>query len=89
MTNKLGGGPMGKNVKQVGVNLGPRSTEKINPVGVAQLGPKVGQRQAVQPVEMGTMNQVPLGNDIAKNVGGGGPGVGRQVTGQSGTQGKH
>ena len=84
-----GGGTGMNKIKQVGVNVGPRSTEKINPKGVAQLGPKVGNADAVQMVGMGTMKQVPLGNEVAKNVGTGGPGKGREVIGKSGTQGHH
>jgi hypothetical protein len=82
-----GGALMSKNVK-VPLRTGPASTNKMNPAGVAQLGTRVGTRKAVEPRKSGTAPQVPLGNAIAGNVGKGGPGTGRTLYGQSGTQGR-
>jgi hypothetical protein len=84
-----GGGTGMNKIKQVGVNVGPRSTEKISPCAANQLGTKLGNAQAIDPLVMGTMKQVPLGNEVAKNVGTGGPGKGREIIGKSGTQGHH
>lgn len=89
MAGKAGGGANSNKVKQVGVNVGPRSTEKISPCAVNQMGTKLGNPEAIDPLVMGTMKQVPLGNEVAKNVGKGGPGAGREVVGKSGTQGHH
>ena len=38
-----------------------------------------GTENSALPVNQGTMSQVRLGNDLARNVGGGGPGTGRTV----------
>ena len=87
-TGKGSGGGLGMN-KNVSpkVKAGPASTNRINPKGVAQLGPKVGERRAVEKISAGTVPQVPLGNAVATNVNGGGPGKGREIIGKSGTQG--
>jgi hypothetical protein len=89
MAGKAGGGPSSNKVKQVGVNVGPRSTEKIDPGAVNQMGTKVGEAGAVKMLVTGNMAQVPLGPDVAKNVGKGGPGAGRTLYGQSGSQNQH
>lgn len=83
------GGAFSSKKRKVGVSVGPRSTEKVNPAAVAQLGTKIGSAQAVEPLVAGSMKQVPLGNEVAKNVGSGGPGKGRTLYGQSGSQAQH
>ena len=82
-----GGVTMNKNVR-VGVRAGPASTNVINPKRTSQIGTAVDSR-AVERVKAGTASQVPLGNQLAANVGKGGPGAGRTLYGQCGTQGMH
>jgi hypothetical protein len=92
-----GGGSTSRNVVRPGVKNGMPAT-RINPRGVSQLGSSMGNHsmdsgskkltKAVEPVRGAAMPGVKLGNEVAKNVGGGGPGAGRQVMG-SGTQGQH
>src|SRR5215471_18547582 len=87
--SKSGGGANSRQVKQVKPRTGPPNTNKINPCAVAQIGTKLGNPQAVERINAGTMPQVPLGNAVALNVNGGGPGKGREVVGKSGTQAQH
>src|SRR5215475_717251 len=82
-----GGVTMNKNVR-VGVRAGPASTNVINPKRTSQIGTAVDPR-AVERVRAGTASQVPLGNQLATNVGKGGPGTGRTLYGEAGTQGMH
>jgi hypothetical protein len=86
--SKAGGGANSNKLKQVGVNVGPRSTQNISECGVSQIGQKLGNREAIEPIVEGNAKQVPLGNDLAKNVGKGGPGTGRTVA-KTGSQGHH
>jgi hypothetical protein len=90
MATKLSGGGISSNkLKRVGVKAGPASTNIISPRGVSQYGYATGSmltrehsfttKNSALPVNMGTMKQVPLGNQLAKNVGAGGPGAGRTV----------
>ena len=68
----------------------------INPGHVAQHGLALGNKamndpkrlNPVEPKSTRNPHSVKLGNEVAKNVGGGGPGAGRVVMG-SGTQGQH
>jgi hypothetical protein len=87
-TGSGGGVGMNKNVSPK-VKAGPPSTEKISPCGVSQIGQKFGNPQAIEKIPAGTMSQVPLGNSVAGNVNGGGPGRGREIIGKSGSQGNH
>jgi hypothetical protein len=99
MAKKLSGGGLSSNkLVRVGLHAGPASTNKINPAGVSQFGYATGSRinkehgygtenSAVR-VNAGTMSQVPLGNAVAGNVKGGGPGTGRTVY-RSAQQGTH
>jgi hypothetical protein len=67
-----------KAVSQVGQNLGDHITERrgiVNPIE---------RDQERRPVSAG----VPLGNEVARNVGRGGPGTGRNVM-ACGSQGQH
>jgi hypothetical protein len=82
--------------KPVKTGTGSRST---NPGGVGQLGNKQGNhlthgRGATsytgEPFHSGrSFNPVPFGNAVALNVKGGGPGTGRTLYAQSGSQGCH
>jgi hypothetical protein len=96
---KLSGGgiQMNKNVREK-VRAGPPSTNLISARGVSQLGYATGSRMkeagsyttenSALPVKQGTAAQVPLGNQLATNVGGGGPGTGRTLY-RTGTQAVH
>jgi hypothetical protein len=76
-------------------------SQKIGPGGVAQYGSSIGDHVAGldggskstgyrgDPVVVGTRPSVALGNEVALNVGGGGPGTGRTVTGKSGTNAQY
>jgi len=83
---KKSGDVTSKVVKKVGVQYGKNSssTNVINPASADQMGQAVAFRK--EPLVMGTAAQVPLGNRIAGNVGKGGPGTGRTLYGQGGTQ---
>jgi hypothetical protein len=74
---------------------------KISPRGVSQYGSSIGNhstdsgRVLTKGVEtthqgpMGGPGSVKLGNEVALNVGGGGPGKGRVLYGQCGTQSQY
>jgi hypothetical protein len=81
-----GGITMNKNTR-TSVRSGPASTNKINPKGAAQIGAALDPK-AVERVKAGTAPAVPLGNQLATNVGKGGPGTGRTVM-RAGSQGMH
>jgi hypothetical protein len=93
-----GGGLNSRVVKRVGVKTGAPSSNKISPRGVSQYGYASGSmlrgehnyttQNSALPVNVGTMKQVPLGNQLVKNVGAGGPGTGR-TTLVRGTQMMH
>jgi hypothetical protein len=97
-TGSGGGIGMNKNVTApVRTGSGSRGT---HPGGVAQLGQHVGDK-ATHGNPKGTgyrgeplhnnrsFQTVPFGNEVALNVKGGGPGAGRTLYGQSGSQGCH
>jgi hypothetical protein len=94
MTRKLGGGIGSAVNKNVGVRTGaPRHA--VNERGVSQIGQQLGNKatdkartlsgaaESVITSKVGL--SVPLGNEVALNVGKGGPGAGRNLYGQSGT----
>jgi hypothetical protein len=87
--SKAGGGANSRQVRKVGIKTGPASTNKMSPCAANQLGNHLGNPAAVEPLKMGTAKQVPLGNAVATNVNGGGPGKGRVLYGQSGYQAQH
>lgn len=75
---------------------------KISPKGVSQYGSAIGNKatdsggrvltKGVETTHQGPMGgpgSVPLGNSVAMNVGGGGPGKGRVLYGQCGTQSQY
>jgi hypothetical protein len=97
MAKAKGGGITGKNVIRPGVRTGQPARE-MRPAGVSQIGSSMGNhatqtgkvlRGAVEPIAGRAKPSVPLGNDVALNVGKGGPGAGRTLYGQSGTQGQY
>lgn len=70
---------------------------EMRPKGVSQIGSSRGNHATnhgkllhkdVEPVRGKRMDSVPLGNEVARNVGKGGPGTGRTVF-ASGSQGQH
>jgi hypothetical protein len=80
--------------KNVGVRYGAVA-KPSSPGGVSQIGSSMGNHatgsgklnRSVIGMDGGkTPISVPLGNQLATNVGGGGPGTGRQLLGKSGTQ---
>jgi hypothetical protein len=72
-------------------------SQRVSPKGVSQFGESIGNHatdsakvlrggvEATRIGMMGGMGAVKLGNEVALNVGGGGPGTGRVLLGQSGT----
>jgi hypothetical protein len=89
--SRSGGGSTSRNVKQVGVRNGA-SARGITPAHATQIGPALGNRAMEkqtnyrgEPKFTAAPKSVPLGNEVAKNVGGGGPGTGRTVM-RSGSQ---
>src|SRR5215469_6083453 len=90
--HKPGGGIQSKNKREVGNRTGAPQ-ERIRPTGVAQYGQAQGNH-FTEPGRDGRMNsgyggvkahtnmpgyQSELGNKVALNVGGGGPGTGRTI----------
>jgi hypothetical protein len=91
MAKKLSGGGITSNKlsqKREATREQPR-VRAASPAGVSQLGQKVANPQAFEPVHQGpSFQKVKFGNELATNVGAGGPGKGRKVL-PAGTQGKH
>jgi hypothetical protein len=99
MTRANAGGGLGSSVvNEQGQRLGaPR--EGVRPGYAGQLGQKQGShitdgyetdyRGAKMQAPRPTAASVPLGNALATNVGAGGPGTGRTLYGQSGSQGQY
>jgi hypothetical protein len=92
---KSGGGPTGKNVRNVPIRTGPPNTKVISPSAVMQIGSKQGNhadggtvRRPPDPLVQGTRPQVAMGNAKALDVGRGGPGTGRTIH-KSGSQSQH
>ena len=100
MSHHPGGGPRSKNVVEPRVRTGGGS-RNARPAGVAQLGQMQGDHTTNRPGSSGYRGEelhgpasrnaqfTPFGNEIALNVGKGGPGTGRNLHGQSGSQGCH
>jgi hypothetical protein len=102
MAKRNPGGGIGSRVnREVAVRYGQRA-ERISEKGTSQIGQSMGNHiterkgtvsGAVEKVRgelrpQGTPGSVPLGNQIAGNVGKGGPGTGRDVQ-RCGSQGVH
>ena len=93
-----GGGITSNKLVHPNVKTGPASSNKMDPRGVSQFGYSPGStldrsgsfttKNSALPVNAGTMVQVPSGNQVALNVGQGGPGTGRTVY-RTGTQQMH
>jgi hypothetical protein len=77
----------GRTPVQVTVKTGADNRAK-SPCAVAQFGGHVGNAQAVEKLDAGKALPSKLGNEVAKNVNGGGPGAGRTVH-KSGAQNQH
>jgi hypothetical protein len=97
-SNRLSSGPPGggfgsKQHVRTGVRTG-QSRQGKNVRAVSQIGSSLGNhatdraglsKKPVERIEGGRGISVPLGNELAKNVGKGGPGAGRNLYGQSGS----
>jgi hypothetical protein len=89
-----------KNVVHPSVRTGSGS-KSTRPAGVSQFGYQVGDHTTNRPGSSGYRGEklhgpaarnfqpAPFGNEVALNVGKGGPGTGRTLHGQSGSQGCH
>ena len=96
--HKPGGGIKSRNVVEKGVRTG-RGAKAQSPAAVNQIGVKVGSHvtnkgdtgyRGEDLVRGPGYNVAPgFGNEVALNVGGGGPGKGRVLHGQAGSQGCH
>jgi hypothetical protein len=95
-----GGGINSRVVKQVDIKSGSPNLTAYSPRGVSQLGYSPGStlsktgafttQNSALPLSDGQRRDfVPMGNQLATNVGKGGPGAGRTLYGQSGTQSVH
>jgi hypothetical protein len=96
--HRPGGGIASRVVTERPVRTGTGS-RGAHPGGVAQLGQHVGDHTTNRPGSSGyrgeplhnnrNFNPTRYGNELATNVGKGGPGAGRTLYGQSGQQGCH
>lgn len=82
------GGPSSSRVKQVTLKTGSPN-RAVNPAYASQLGQKFGYPEGIAKPDAGKALPSRLGNEVAKNVGSGGPGRGRTLYGQSGSQSQH
>lgn len=73
--------------KSVGVTAGSRKTNAVSVGGASRIGNQTLFTKAPKG-DVAKPAATPLGNELAKNVGAGGPGKGRTVHG-SGSQGQH
>jgi hypothetical protein len=89
MSKISGGGITSNKLVQVGVRTG-QPAKGTSPGAADQFGAAQGRQRAVREPEQGPAFQsgVKLGNEVATNVGAGGPGTGR-TTRAAGSQGKH
>jgi hypothetical protein len=97
-TTKAGGGINSRVVREVGNRFGNRASV-VNPRAVSQIGAQLSNHVTESGGKVGRAAEtfytgrkpaglpggVPLGNEVAKNIGGGGPGTGRKLYGQSGS----
>ena len=92
---RSGGATMNKNVR-VPIRTGSPTANKVSPAAAANIGVAKGDhvtekgtvRRPPEPLVTGKMPAVPMGNAVALNVGGGGPGK-RRVIHERGTQSQH
>jgi hypothetical protein len=89
MAKQNGGtGRSNGSAREVGVKAGSRSRDLASPAGATQ--PGAIEYQGSRPLFRGTApGATKMGNEIALNVGKGGPGTGRTLYGACGTQGQH
>jgi len=100
MSHQPGGGPRSKNVVEPRIRTGSGS-RNARPAGVSQFGYSYGDHTTNRPGSSGYTGEklhgpagrdfqpTKFGNELATNVGRGGPGAGRTLHGQSGSQGCH
>jgi hypothetical protein len=87
-TKGSGGGGVGMNKNvNVSVKTGSKTTEAISVPAASRIGTQVITTNGGVKLVAANVPQTPLGNQIALNVGAGGPGAGRSVL-PSGSQGK-
>jgi hypothetical protein len=95
--NQLGGGIGSRVVRKEGTRDGQKAFG-INPGAASQIGEALGNHSTEQGRNLSykgeqwrekTPISVPLGNELAKNVGKGGVGTGRTLYGQCGSQGTY
>jgi len=79
MKAKSGGGETMNKNRNVGVRWGDRMVNKVSPSGLSQVGTAVDPKVVTPVVEGRAKGFAPFGNELAKNVGGGGPGTGRTI----------
>jgi len=87
-SNAGGGGVGSKPHREVGNIPGNRMTNRVSPGATARLGIQEVRTKPHRDMLRPTRAATGLGNEVALNVGGGGPGTGRKVY-DSGTQGRH
>ena len=83
--SKAGGGVNSNKVVKKPLKTGGPN-RAMSPCAVNELGNHVGNARAVEKLDAGKALSPPLGNSLVNNVGGGGPGKGRTLHGQSGYQ---
>ena len=81
MAARSGGGSQSRQVVRPTVKGGPPRTNVVSPTSTDQLGRKVAYEKDKLPLRS-TPAPAPLGNQVALNVGAGGPGTGRVLYGQ-------
>jgi hypothetical protein len=97
---RSGGGINSSVVKQVDIKPGSPNLTAYNPRGISQIGAAQGStldrsgsfttKNSALPLSDGQRRDfVPLGNALTNNIGAGGPGTGRTLYGQGGTQSQH
>jgi hypothetical protein len=100
-----GGGPGSRSLApKLNTYFTGQPANRTSPGGVSQIGESLGNHvsgidgggktvgRAVEPMYSGNLvrpGQPGLGNAVALNVGGGGPGTGRTLFGQAGTNAQH
>jgi hypothetical protein len=85
---RSGGGITSNKHVSVGVRAGQRTTNKVGEGAAARIGGQHVLMKEHPPLQQPRQAAVPLGNEVALNVNGGGPGKGREVF-DCGSQGKH
>jgi len=96
---RSGGGATSNKLVKPTVRGGPSSTKIVSVSAAGSIGRAKGDHVGTSggktvarpkdPLIQGTRSQVPSGNAVALNVGKGGPGAGRVLHGQAGSQSQH